>query len=98
MEEELGKSHVAAGDVSELQKMLQEKEQLLAEKDTEIVNLNEGMARMENQVNAMGQNLLDNQMTIEELQEAINDRDVQIQALRSQLSDASGSSAEMEVY
>ncbi|MHA2502691.1 MAG: hypothetical protein ACXAE3_07470 [Candidatus Kariarchaeaceae archaeon] len=97
LEEELGKSHVAAGDVSELQKMLQEKEQLLAEKDTEIVNLNEGMARMENQVNAMGQNLLDNQMTIEELQEAINDRDVQIQALRSQLSDASGSSAEMEV-
>lgn len=97
LESELQGNLAVQGDVADLQEAIKEKEQIIAEKDQEIMNLTEGLTRMENQANAMGQSMLENSMTIEDLQEAISSRDQEISRLKNQIAEKAGNTEEIDV-
>ncbi|MCY3410884.1 MAG: hypothetical protein INQ03_04520 [Candidatus Heimdallarchaeota archaeon] len=76
--------------------LIRERDQIILEKDNEIQNLTQGLQHMEDQSNNLGQTLLEYNMNIEELQETINDRDVKIEQLQQALRDQSTSGNEVE--
>ncbi|MHA2031309.1 MAG: hypothetical protein ACW99Q_18175, partial [Candidatus Kariarchaeaceae archaeon] len=65
-------------DLAQFENMIAEKDQLIQEKEQEILNLSEGLSRMESQANNMGQNMLQNSMNIEDLQGVIGEKDAEI--------------------
>jgi DNA-binding transcriptional ArsR family regulator len=84
-------------DYEVVQAQLAEKDQLLIEKDEEVMNLNEGMLRMENQANTLGQQMLSNTMMIEELQSTIGEKDDEITVLNNAIASYSENASETEV-
>lgn len=83
-------------DMQHFEQIMKEKDQIIAEKDQEILNLSEGLARMESQGNTMGASLLENSMTIEELQSVIGERDEQISGLTASVKDSSQTTSEID--
>lgn len=81
--------------VEERDEIIRGKDQLLVEKEQEIMNLNEGLSHMEDQSNNLGQTLLEYNLNIEDLQETVNDRDEKIERLQSELKNVKASSEEV---
>ena len=86
---------VTAGDLAEFEAMMADKDRIIVEKDQELLNLSEGLSRMETQVNNMGETLLENSMKIEELQSAIGEKDDKIASLEGNIRSGRDSSSEV---
>ncbi|MDH5401772.1 MAG: hypothetical protein OEZ01_10575 [Candidatus Heimdallarchaeota archaeon] len=97
LQAQLAGSKANESDIANFQQIIQEKDQLLEERDQEIFNLKEGLMRMENQVDALGSQMLQNQMSTEDLQEAIADKDDEIDRLRSELQNKVVDTAEIDM-
>ena len=87
---------ISASDLSQFETIMEEKDQLIAEKEQEVINLSEGLSRMEQQMNNLGQTMLQNSMTIEELQSVIGDKDQELDDLKLQLKSSSGSNVDVD--
>ena len=83
-------------DHAHFENLIAEKDRTMKEKDQEILNLSEGLSRMESQANNMGQNMLQNSMTIEELQGVIGEKDIEINELQNKLQSTEASTSEFE--
>ncbi len=88
---------VHSDDFEKLQEEIDKSNQLLLEKDQEILNLTEGITRMENQTGALGQQMLENSMTIEDLQATIGEKDEEVSGLRSNLREVNETVSEIEI-
>lgn len=87
---------ITKSDLAQFENLIAEKDQIIREKEQEILNLSEGLSRMENQVNNMGQNMLQNSMNIEDLQGVIGEKDAEINELQNQLKSTSVDASEVE--
>ncbi|OLS25808.1 MAG: Chromosome partition protein Smc [Candidatus Heimdallarchaeota archaeon LC_2] len=83
-------------DLAHFENLIAEKDQTIKENDQEILNLSEGLSRMESQANNMGQNMLQNSMTIEELQGVIGEKDIEINELHNKLQSTEANASDID--
>ncbi len=89
-------AQLSQGDLAHFENLIAEKDRTIQEKDQEVLNLSEGLSRMESQANNMGQNMLQNSMTIEELQGVIGEKDIEINELKTKIQSTEASASEFE--
>lgn len=87
---------ISQTDLAHFENLIADKDSIIQEKEQELLNLSEGLSRMESQANSMGQNMLQNSMNIEDLQGVIGEKDAEINELQIKLKSTSLEASELE--